>query len=68
MKINFLAVSFILIMFSYAFSLKIKTDSHNNFKFSTSNFHNDNPQKPSLMESIIPSKPISVKSRMVKNI
>jgi len=65
MKINLLALSFVFTVFSYALTLKIKTDSMNNLKFSTSNYVSYNPQKPSVMESIITSMPIGVSSRMV---
>ncbi len=69
MKINIFAIiSCIIIACSFAVTLKIKTQSQNNFKFSTMNYTPENPQKPSLMESIISSKPIGVNSRMVNNI
>jgi len=65
MKIKMFTISCLIVMCSYALTLKIKTDSQNNLKFSASNFASENPNKPSIMESIITSKPIGVDSRMV---
>lgn len=65
MKINPLVLLISFIIISYALTIKVKNNSQNKIKFSTSNYVSENPQKPSVMESVIFAKSIGVDSRLV---
>jgi hypothetical protein len=63
MKIKILVIV-VMLSITFVMNIKIKTDANLKIKFSSANYKED-PQKATFMEDIIPSKPISVNSRIV---
>jgi hypothetical protein len=65
MKITPIAILIIFVIFSLAFAIKIKNKAQNLIIFSTENSVSKDPTIPSVMEKIITSKSVSIRSRMV---